>query len=164
MNELEKIKAWEYLKTEIAKIHDPKTRSLYYRAFLSRCIDEWGFNPENPTSSQKNTVSVDDWEKDFVQDIQDTISYGIDTREEKRKKTLDETIASMRQFVSLGGKLPDIPDDIRTPYIEKLYTDALLRECDEWCQAADFLIQNGETKNESDRKCGFTTRDSGNCL
>ena len=142
MNELEKIKTWEYLKTEVSKIYDPKTRSLYYRAFLSRCIDKWGFNPENPASGQKNTVSVDDWEKDFVQDIQDTISYGFDVREEKRKKTLDETRACMQHFISHGGRLSDIPADILTPDIRDLYYRELFRIGDGLARAADDLTEN----------------------
>lgn len=144
MNELEKIKTWEYLKTEISKIYDPKTRSLYYRAFLSRCIDEWGFNPENPASGQKNTPIVDDWEQDFAQDIQDTISYGIDTREEKRKKTLDETCACMQQFVNDGHTLSDIPEELRTPFITDLYLKCLHKQGDVLLQAADDLLENND--------------------
>lgn len=142
MNELGKIKTWEHIKTEISKIYDPKTRSLYYRAFLSRCIDEWGFNPENPTSTQKNTVIFDEWEQDFAQDIQDTISYGIDTREDKRKKTLDETCAYMRQFVNDGHTLSDIPEELRTPFITDLYLKCLYRQGDVLLQAADDLLEN----------------------
>ena len=144
MNELEKIKTWEHLKTEISKIYDTKTRSLYYRAFLSRCIDEWGFNPENPTSTQKNTVIFDDWEQDFVQDIQDTISYGFDTREEKRKKTLDETCACMQQFVNDGHTLSDIPEELRTPFITDLYLKCLHKQGDVLLQAADDLLENND--------------------
>lgn len=142
--------AWKFLKEQTAKVRDPILRNVMIAGFRKRALNEWGFDPETTNISTDSDVSLTDWEQDFVQDIQDTISYGIDTREEKRKKTLDETVANMRQFVSLGGKLSDIPDDIRTPYIEKLYTDALLRECDEWCQAADFLIQNGEAKNDKE--------------
>lgn len=144
MNELGKIKTWEHLKTEISKIYDPKTRSLYYRAFLSRCIDEWGFNPENPTSTQKNTVIFDEWEQDFAQDIQDTISYGFDTREEKRKKTLDEACACMRQFVNDGHTLSDIPEELRTPFITDLYLKCLYRQGDVLLQAADDLLENND--------------------
>ena len=144
MNELGKIKTWEHLKTAISKIYDPKTRSLYYRALLSRCIDEWGFNPENPTSTQKNTVIFDEWEQDFAQDIQDTISYGFDTREEKRKKTLDETCAYMRQFVNDGHTLSDIPEELRTPFITGLYLKCLYRQGDVLLQAADDLLENND--------------------
>ena len=142
MNEtLEKIKAWEYLKTEIGKIYEPKTRSLYYRAFLARCIDEWGFNPENPASGQKNTAIVDDWEKDFIQDVQDAISYGVDTREEKRKKEETELRGNLRLMIINGETLADIPDGIRTPHIEKIYLEELYKYGDELCKCADDLTK-----------------------
>lgn len=137
---LERIKMWEYLKTETSKIYDPQTRSLYYRAFLSRCIDEWGFNPENPASGQKSTLIVDDWEKEFVDDINDTITYGIDTRGDKRKETEKQARASMRQMIRNGETLDDIPEDIRTPHIEKLFLSEMLNYADELIKCADDLI------------------------
>lgn len=144
MNELEKIKVWEQLKSEINKIYDQKTRSLYYRALLARFVNEYGFNPENPVSSQKNTVNVDSWEKEFIGDIQDTISYGFDTREEKRKKTLDETCACMQQFINNGHTLVDIPEELRTPFITGLYLKCLYRQGDVLLQAADDLLENND--------------------
>lgn len=140
--------AWKFLKEQTAKIQDPLLRNSMIAEFKKRALAEWGFDPETGNLPTLNDIDKDPWEEDFAQDMQIAQKFNMDVREEKRKKTLDETVASMRHFVSLGGKLSDIPDDIRTPYIEKLYIDALLRECEEWCQAADFLIQNGETKND----------------
>lgn len=140
MNELEKIKIWEELKAQTNKIQDQKTRNLYYRAFLSRCIDEWGFNPENPASGQKNTAIVDDWEKEFVNDINDALTYGIDTREDKRKETEKQARASMRQMIRNGETLDDIPEDIRTPHIEKLFLGEMINYADELIKCADDLI------------------------
>lgn len=144
MNELEKIKVWEQLKSEINKIYDQKTRSLYYRALLARFVNEYGFNPENPVCGQKNTVNVDSWEKEFIGDIQDTISYGLDVREEKRKKTLDETCAYMQQFVNDGHTLSDIPEELRTPFITDLYLKCLYKQGDVLLQAADDLLENND--------------------
>ena len=144
MSELEKIKVWEQLKSEINKIYDQKTRSLYYRALLARFVNEYGFNPENPVNGQKNTVNVDSWEKEFIGDIQDTISYGLDVREEKRHKTIDETRKNMREYVRTGNSLADIPEDIRTPYIQRLYFEELFKIGDELCQAADDLMENND--------------------
>jgi len=144
MNELEKIKTWETLKAEINKIHDPKTKNLYHRAFLARAIDTWGFNPENPASVQKNAPSVDDWDEEFVQDIQDSISYGFDTREEKRKKTVDKTRSNIKNMLRSGYTIKDIPDEIRTPYIEKRFWEMTDEYTQELMQCADDLIRRTE--------------------
>lgn len=142
MNEIEKIKIWEHLKTEIGKIYDQNTRSLYYRAFLARCIDEWGFNPENPASGQKKTFIADDWEKDFIEDIKDSVSYDVDVREEKRQETLDETKKNIKNMLRKGYTFSDIPEEIQTPYIRKLYLDELFSIGKELAQCADDLMEN----------------------
>lgn len=143
---LERIKMWEYLKTETSKIYDPKTRSLYYRAFLARASTEWGFNPETPATGQKKTVISDDWEKDFAQDIQDTISYGLDVREDKRKEQEKQTRQNMREFILSGGELKDIPDDIRTHRIIDIYLDEMFKIGDNLAKCADDLIKR--TQND----------------
>ena len=142
MNEIEKIKIWENIKTEIAKIHDQKTRSIYYRGLLARAMNTWGFNPEKPTHGQKNSVIVDDWEKEYLEDLQESISYGLDTREEKRKKTLDETRKNMRNFVRAGNKLEDIPKEIRTKHICNLYFEELFKIGSDLAQCVDDLMEN----------------------
>ena len=141
MNELEKIKVWEDLKTQISKIQDPKARSLYYRAILARFVNNYGFNPENPAGGQKNTPSVDDWGKEFINDINDALTYGIDTREDKRKETEKQARASMRQMIRNGETLDDIPVDIRTPHIEKLFLEEMINYAEELIKCADDLTR-----------------------
>lgn len=141
MNEFEKIRAWNSLKEMLGKIHDYKTRNIYYKALLARAINEWGFNPEKPGQPIHNeNIELDDWEKEFVEDINDTIVFGIDVRKDKREKELKETHARMLHFVEHGGKLSDMPDDIRTDTIKKLYYECVLEHGDNIIAEADRLL------------------------
>lgn len=134
--------AWKFLKEQTAKVRDPILRNVMIAEFRKRALTEWGFDPETTNISTDSDVSLTDWEQNFVQDIQDTISYGIDTREEKREKTLDETRAYMRQFVNDGHTLSDIPEELRTPFITDLYLKCLHKQGDVLLQAADDLLEN----------------------
>lgn len=143
MNNLQKLRLWEHLKKDfLQNIKDTNTRKLYYKTLLIKATKEFGFNPENGNIQTQGNPELTDWEKEFAQDIQDTISYGFDVREEKRKKTLDETRACMQHFISHGGRLSDIPDDILTPDIRELYYRELFRNGDDLARAADDLTEN----------------------
>lgn len=132
MNELEKIKLWEYLKKNfIANIKDEKTRILYYKTLLIKAIQEFGFNPEKCIVSKKQEIKLDDWEKEFIEDIQKQKIYEIDTRKEKREQTNKEAKSRMKNFIYKGGNLCDIPEEIRTETIKKLYYECLLEYGDE---------------------------------
>lgn len=136
--------AWKFLKEQTARVRDPILRNVMIAEFRKRALNEWGFDPETTNISTDSDVSLTDWEQDFVQDIQDTISYGFDTREEKRKKILDETCACMQQFVNDGHTLSDIPEELRTPFITDLYLKCLYRQGDVLLQAADDLLENND--------------------
>lgn len=136
--------AWKFLKEQTARVRDPILRNVMIAEFRKRALNEWGFDPETTNISTDSDVSLTDWEQDFVQDIQDTISYGFDTREEKREKTLDETCACMQQFVNDGHTLSDIPEELRTPFITDLYLKCLYKQGDVLLQAADDLLENND--------------------
>lgn len=141
MNELEKIRAWNALKDQIAKIYDYKTRGIYYKALLAHACSEWGFNPENPGQQpQTESVELDDWEQEFVEDIQDTVIFGIDVRKEKRENMEKVALGQMKLFIETGGKLSDIPEQIRTKSIQRLYWSALFNIGQNLRQAADDLL------------------------
>ena len=132
MKELEQIKIWEELKVCINKIIDQKTRKIVYKALLVRFMKEYGFNPEKPASTQKNNtgVDLDSWEQELLNDIKDSKTFGFDTRVAKRKKTAKEAHARMMQFIETGGTLEDIPEDICTDTIVRLYYDCMREYCD----------------------------------
>lgn len=129
MNELNKIKAWNTLKQYLAKMTDKNAYKLYYNALLARAINTYGFNPENPASGQKNDISVDiaDWEQDLLQDVKDSITYGIDTFADKRVENDRKCRAQMIEFISEGGTWYEIPSSIRSDSLYKLY-----RECQDF--------------------------------
>lgn len=141
MNEFEKIRAWNALKDQISKIYDYKTRGVYYKAFLARACSEWGFNPENPGQQvPTQSFELDDWEKEFIEDINDTNTFGVDVRKEKREKEIKEAHARMMQFVEQNGKLSDIPDNVCTNIIKTLYYDCLLKQGDNIMAEVDRLL------------------------
>ena len=141
MNELEKIRTWNALKSVLGKITDYKARTTFYKAFLARACSEWGFNPERP-GKQVSTqdVELDDWEKEFVEDIHDSIVFGFDVRAKKRKQTYSECYAKMTEFVRNGGLWSDIPESIRCESLKKMYNDCRDTEHTELMALADYAI------------------------
>lgn len=141
MNLQEQTKAWKFLKDCVAKVVDPTLRNVMMAEFRKRAIRDWGFNPDSKYGVAKNeSVELDDWEKEFVADIEKAIKYEIDTREEKRKKTMKEAKARMMQLIVSGGTLADIPDDVRSDTIDKLYYQCLMEYGDQIMQEADRFI------------------------
>lgn len=141
MNIQEQTKAWKFLKDCVSKIQDPTLRNVMMAEFRKRAKQEWGFNPDSKYGVAKNeSVELDDWEKEFVADINDMITFKIDTREEKRKKTMKEAKARMMQLIITGGTLSDIPDNIRSNTIDKLYYQCLMEYGDQIMQEADRFI------------------------
>lgn len=144
MNEFEKIRAWNALKNEISKIYDYKTRVVYYKALLARACAEWGFNPEKPGQPiQNESVELDDWEKEFVEDIKDTIVFEIDVRKDKREKERKESHARMMKLIETGGTLADIEADYHdclTDTIIRLYHDCMQEYGDNLLAEADRLL------------------------
>lgn len=133
--------SWKFLKDCVSKIQDPTLRNVMMAEFRKRAVHDWGFNPDSKYAVAKNeSVQLDDWEKEFVADIEKANKYEIDTREEKRKKTAKEAHARMMQFIETGGTLADIPDDVRSDTVDKLYHDCLMEYGDNLLAEADRII------------------------
>lgn len=141
---MNKAQSWKFLKEQLSKITDRVLRNVMTGEFRKRAIAEWGFDPETGEVSDGLDYLLDDWEKEFINDINDTLTYGIDTREDKRSETEKQARASMREMIRNGETLDDIPEDIRTPHIEKLFLGEMLNYADELIKCADDLI--GEQK------------------
>lgn len=141
MNIQEQTKVWKFLKDCVSKVVDPTLRNVMMAEFRKRAKQDWGFNPDSKYGVAKNeSVELDDWEKEFVADINDMITFKIDTREEKRKKTAKEAKARMMQFIESGGTLADIPDDVRSDTVDKLYHDCLMEYGDNLLAEANRII------------------------
>lgn len=141
MKEFEKIRAWNALKEMTGKIYDYKTKCMYYKALLARACFEWGFNPEKPEQPVKNeSVELNEWEKELIEDIHDSIVFGIDVRAKKRQKTDSKCYANMLDFVHKGGMWHDIPEHIRCESLKKMYNMCCNKEHAELMQLADYAI------------------------
>lgn len=141
MNIQEQTKVWKFLKDCVSRVVDPTLRNVMMAEFRKRAKQDWGFNPDSKYGVAKNeSVKLDDWEKEFVADINDMITFKIDTREEKRKKTMKEAKARMMQFIETGGTLADIPEDICTDTIIRLYHDCMQEYGDNLLAEANRII------------------------
>jgi hypothetical protein len=135
--------AWKWLKEQTQKIPDPILRNTIMAEFRKRAQRDWGYCPDNWRGVAKTeSVELDDWEKQFVDDIKKSQLFDLDVREEKRNKEINEAKARMRDFIERGGELTDIPEDIRTPFITKLYYESLIQDVSLLIERADALTKD----------------------
>lgn len=124
-----RVVAWKRLKDQLKQIGDPILRNALFAELKKRAWEEWGYNPETAYVKKQNaTVELDDWEKDFVEDIKKAEQYQVDTRENKRQQTNVEFKNRMRDFVVNGGKFSDLPPELQNKTILKAYLDATILE------------------------------------
>ena len=117
--------AWKFIKSQVAKVHDPDLRMAMMAELRKRALNDWGFNPENGKLATNDDAVLDGWEKDFAGCIQKTVSFELDVRKPQREAELHEARCRMRHFVENGGELMEIPEEIRTPFITQLYYEAV---------------------------------------
>ena len=141
MNAQNYAQAWKFLKEQTANVSDPLLRNAMMAEFRKRALNEWGFDPETGDLPKIDDVKKDDWEEEFMEDMAVAEKFNIDTREEKRKKEETELRGNLRLMIINGETLADIPDDIRTPHIEKIYLEELHKYGDELCKCADDLTK-----------------------
>ena len=78
--------AWKQLKSMVAKVEDPTLRNTMMAEFRKRAIRDWGYCPDDKYSiAKKDTVELDDWEKELLNDIQKAELFELDTRTQKRE-------------------------------------------------------------------------------
>lgn len=132
------LKNWQTISGFLGKIVDPKARKMYHDTLLLKAIEKWGFNPEKiGDNSLAVKPELDEFETELLEAINAKQTYGVDIRTEKRKKTQRETHIRMVKFIDQGGTLKDIPDDIRSENIVKLYYDCLMEYGDTLMVDAD---------------------------
>ena len=129
--------AWKFIKSQIVRVVDPVLRNTMLAECRQRALNEWGFDPDNGRLATDADVVLSDWEKGFIDDIQKTASFELDVRKDQRETTLREARGRMRLFIEDGGTLADIPDDVRTPYIERLFYEVLFAYGDELMEVCD---------------------------
>lgn len=142
MTTLEQVKTWNFLMAEVNKVPDNALRIAMKEDFRRKALRDWGWVPgETATNPDPD---LNEWEKEFLMDIRDSIEFGVDARQDKHEEEIHETRTTMWFFVRTGGKLADIPANIRTPYIEELYYETLKQIGAEVLQQADNVIGNSE--------------------
>lgn len=131
---------WKWLKSQVSLVRDEDLRKVMMAEFRKRAYEEWGFDPETTKINSVRKIELDDWEKEFVEDIKKAEIYELDTRVEKREKTRKEAKARMKDFISKGGSLKDIPEEIRSNTIEKLFYECLFEYGDEIMKEVDAFL------------------------
>ena len=131
----EKVRAWKFLETQLALIRDPILRNSIFAEYKQRALKEWGYFPKTGQIA-KQEIQLDDWEKEFVEDIRKTQEFELDVRKEKREKTAKEAKARMLDYVRKGGRFVDLPEDLKNKHIWNLYYEACKEEID---SCIDFL-------------------------
>lgn len=137
----DKARAWKFVKQMLARVQDPDLRNAILGELTRRAIAEWGYNPENGFVDDRAPIKLTEWEKEFVADIRKSVLYDLDVREEKRKKGDLALMGAMLGFVRDGGRLEDIPENIRCESVDRAYRECLDREHKNLIGEADFLIK-----------------------
>ena len=148
MNEYKKLQVWDFIKQNLAKITDWKARKNIHDTLLLKAKNEWGFNPENVSEHVEPDPECffADWEKEFVQDIHDSIIFGFDVGAEKRAQENKRALSKMKNYIVQGGTYETLPENLQNKTIRKLYLDALLSIADDNISIADDFIKRTETK------------------
>ena len=131
-NYYEKLKAWKELQKVLLGIPDLALRKTYHDAFLLKAMEEWGFNPDDPTQKPEELSESDlikylePWEQELLKRIKAFNEYGIDIKpKEERRKEAKEAYQNMWEFIKGGGTLVDLPKDLRdSEHIQNLYFDS----------------------------------------
>lgn len=135
----EQVQAWKQLKGMVAKVEDPTLRNAMMAEFRKRALSDWGYYPDDRRGVAKNeSVELDEWGQQFLDDIKKSIMFDLDVREQKREKEIKEAKARMCDFIEHGGALEDIPEDVRTPFITNLYYESLF-------QVGSWIIEQANT-------------------
>lgn len=116
--------AWKSLIKTLDGIVDPILKNSIKAELTQRAITEWGYNPNNG-NVDNNHVNLNPWEEEFIKDINRGNKYQLDTRSKKRQEEERELKTQMYAFIKEGGELANIPSDIRTEYVAKIYLETL---------------------------------------
>lgn len=132
MTTLEQARAWKWLMNELKKVQDPTVHMAMKEDLKRKALRDWGWVPgETSATAPASDAELDDWERDFVNDVKDSATFNLDTRVDKRIAELRQVKVNMLEFIRNGGVLLDIPQEIRTPDIENLYYECLHEYGDE---------------------------------
>lgn len=121
-------------------VQDPLLRRGMIAEFREKALRDWGWDPVsgNLQTPQIEEIELDEWEQDFLTRVRIGQQVGVHVPGED-----DETAQArlnMLAYVRDGGTLDGIPDDIRTPDMEKLYWECREAEHQEMMAQCDNII------------------------
>lgn len=132
-----RVMAWKWLEKQLSLVGDKVLRNSMMAELKKKALEEWGYFPNSGMLAKKEPVVLDDWEKEFVEDIKKHLEYEVDTRKGKREKTEKEARVRMLDFIRSGGRYSDLPEDLQNETIRDLYFDVLFEEmkfCEEFLE------------------------------
>ena len=125
MNAQEKAIAWKYIQEALDKIVDPVLKQSMFGELYSRAEKMWGYCPTEEKPSNK--IELKDWEQSFLEEIKVAQTYGTMIVDEQESIKRDRANKHwMMEFIRWGGDLDDLPEEIRSDYVRRLYFDCLL--------------------------------------
>lgn len=136
----QQVRAWKELMKMVANIQDPLLKRGMIAEFRTKALRDWGWDPTTGNLATQEAIELDEWEKQFHQDIQDSKTFGFNVREDKQTEEYHKAKVNMMAYVRDGGTLGGIPDNIRTPDIEKLYWECREAEHQEMMAQCDNII------------------------
>ena len=119
MTPQEKARAWSEIEKMIERVVDPVLRKSMLSDLAMRARAEWGYCPSEKEIPDPELV-LEEWEQEFLEEVKIAAEYGVAPNEPSK-----DAWFSMMDFIRHGGELSDIPDDIRSDTIDKLYTECL---------------------------------------
>ena len=112
------VKAWKFLMDCCDKVKDPVLASAMREEFRQRALREWGWCPEAPTRVKQ--VPLEDWEEEFVRGVKAAQTFGVIPDGFSKIK---ETKARMYMMMEEGKTYWDIPQDIQSDFLRKLWIE-----------------------------------------
>lgn len=119
----DKIRGWNIIQQYLNKVRDYKYRTALTAELAARAEKYWGWAP---VKVKETTPELDEWEQEFSRQIDVAIQFGIKPKNFGGEK--HRCLCEMTRFVRAGGMLSEIPPEIRTPEIEKLYWEVHEKE------------------------------------
>lgn len=138
------VRAWKELMKMVANIQDPLLKRGMITEFREKALRDWGWDPTTGNLAPTDNAPLTEWEKQFLEDARLSADYGVNVRAEKQGIERKETVANMQAYVRDGGTLDGIPDNIRTPDIEKLYWDCKDYEHEQMMAQCDNIIARND--------------------
>lgn len=137
MTPQEKARAWSEIEKMIEKVVDPVLRKSMLSDLAMRARAEWGYCPSEKEIPDPE-LALEEWEQKFLDELAVAQAYGVVPWDDSVHR---DNYFWMMKFVRSGGDLGDIPDDVRSEYVDKLYFDCLLKYGWEIEQQMEHLIK-----------------------